>query len=226
MEPVHIAKIMGPTWDPPGSCRPQMGPMLAPWTMLSGRAIAWLSGAHEVIMKDMGKIERNPTTIQHNQTMLVTYSIFGDSRDVRWCNGYLSSKVRLFRLKTLFLWCIIQTFCAGIMLETRPKLCKILLLVCFLLFRKQRCLVYVSPFYLYFVISILPYNNRPVRVNTVSVWDLPCWTHQALYKHICPRLAIDWMHFLDRNVYFCSNRSLLKNVPLKVSFKSNPRMDK
>ena len=26
---------MGPTWGPPGSCRPQMGPMLAPWTLLS-----------------------------------------------------------------------------------------------------------------------------------------------------------------------------------------------
>ena len=25
---------MGPTWGPPGSCRPQMGPMLAPWTWL------------------------------------------------------------------------------------------------------------------------------------------------------------------------------------------------
>ena len=147
MEPVHIAKIMGPTWDPPGSCRPQMGPMLAPWAMLSGRAIAWLSAAHEVIMKDMGKIERNPTTMKHSQTMLVTYSIFGDSRDVRWCNGYLSSKVRLFRLKTLFLWCIIQTFCVGnkakvventtisllriISKTTMPSLCEsILLLFC------------------------------------------------------------------------------------------------
>ena len=28
--------FMGPTWGPPGSCRPQMGPMLAPWTLLSG----------------------------------------------------------------------------------------------------------------------------------------------------------------------------------------------
>ena len=27
---------MGPTWGPPGSCRPQMGPMLAPW-------ISWMS---------------------------------------------------------------------------------------------------------------------------------------------------------------------------------------
>ena len=32
----QIAKFMGPTWDPPGSCQPQMGPMLAPWTLLSG----------------------------------------------------------------------------------------------------------------------------------------------------------------------------------------------
>ena len=31
----QIAKFMGPTWDPPGSCRPQMGPMLASWTFLS-----------------------------------------------------------------------------------------------------------------------------------------------------------------------------------------------
>ena len=31
----QIAKFMGPTWGPPGSCRPQIGPMLAPWTLLS-----------------------------------------------------------------------------------------------------------------------------------------------------------------------------------------------
>ena len=40
MDPIlkttQIAKFMGPTWGPPGSCRPQMGPMLAPWTLLSG----------------------------------------------------------------------------------------------------------------------------------------------------------------------------------------------
>ena len=32
----QIAKFMGPPWGPPGSCRPQMGPMLAPRTLLSG----------------------------------------------------------------------------------------------------------------------------------------------------------------------------------------------
>ena len=31
----QITKFMGPTWGPPGSCRPHMGPMLAPWTLLS-----------------------------------------------------------------------------------------------------------------------------------------------------------------------------------------------
>ena len=30
----QIAKFMVPTRGPPGSCRPQMGPMLAPWTLL------------------------------------------------------------------------------------------------------------------------------------------------------------------------------------------------
>ena len=33
----QIAKFMRPPWGPPGSCRPQVGPMLAPWTLLSGR---------------------------------------------------------------------------------------------------------------------------------------------------------------------------------------------
>ena len=37
----QIAKFMGPTWDPPGTCRPQMGPMLAPWTLLSGMHYHW-----------------------------------------------------------------------------------------------------------------------------------------------------------------------------------------
>ena len=31
----QIAKFMGSTWGPPGSCRPHMNPMLAKWTLLS-----------------------------------------------------------------------------------------------------------------------------------------------------------------------------------------------
>ena len=32
----EIVKFMGPAWGPPGSCRPQIGPMLAPWNLFSG----------------------------------------------------------------------------------------------------------------------------------------------------------------------------------------------
>ena len=43
----QIAKFMGPTWSPPGSCRPQMGPMLAPWTLLSGNDTV----SHHLLLK-------------------------------------------------------------------------------------------------------------------------------------------------------------------------------
>ena len=34
-----IARFMGPTWGPSGADRTQVGPMLAPWTFLSGSAL-------------------------------------------------------------------------------------------------------------------------------------------------------------------------------------------
>ena len=33
-----IARFMGPTWGPSGADRTQVGPMLAPWTLLSGKS--------------------------------------------------------------------------------------------------------------------------------------------------------------------------------------------
>ena len=36
----QIVMFMGPTWGPPGSCQSQMGPMLAPLSLLSG--MSWL----------------------------------------------------------------------------------------------------------------------------------------------------------------------------------------
>ena len=35
-QPHSPSWFMWPTWGPPGSCRPQMDPMSAPWTLLSG----------------------------------------------------------------------------------------------------------------------------------------------------------------------------------------------
>ena len=34
-----IARFMGPTWGPSGGDRTQVGPMLAPWTLLSGSSL-------------------------------------------------------------------------------------------------------------------------------------------------------------------------------------------
>ena len=34
-----IARLMGPTWGPSGTDRAQVGPMLAPWTLLSGNTL-------------------------------------------------------------------------------------------------------------------------------------------------------------------------------------------
>ena len=34
--PTQIARSVWPTWDPPGSWQPQVGPMLDPWILLSG----------------------------------------------------------------------------------------------------------------------------------------------------------------------------------------------
>ena len=40
MASTQLAKFMGPTLGPPGSCRPQMGTMLVPWTLLSGKFVS------------------------------------------------------------------------------------------------------------------------------------------------------------------------------------------
>ena len=47
---------MGPIWGPPGSCRPQMDPMLAPWTLLSG----------QFRRNGVGRYEQNQKLEQHS----------------------------------------------------------------------------------------------------------------------------------------------------------------
>ena len=43
-----IARLMGPTWDPSGADMTQVGPMLAPWTLLSGYSRASPCFAYEL----------------------------------------------------------------------------------------------------------------------------------------------------------------------------------
>ena len=59
----QIARFMGPTWGPPGSCRPQMGPMLAPWTLLSGVLLDSSVTGWRLYLIDIIKSTRDPASI-------------------------------------------------------------------------------------------------------------------------------------------------------------------
>ena len=48
------SKVLGPTWGPTGSCLPQMGPMLAPWTLLSGTLSSHLNQGMDVKITQLG----------------------------------------------------------------------------------------------------------------------------------------------------------------------------
>ena len=48
-EATLIARFMGPIWGPAGAERTQMGPMLVPWTLLSGYPEYWVCCFHEVV---------------------------------------------------------------------------------------------------------------------------------------------------------------------------------
>ena len=52
----QISKFMGPTWGPPGSCRPQMGPILAPWTLLSGVSLTGASDVNTLFLRALVRV--------------------------------------------------------------------------------------------------------------------------------------------------------------------------
>ena len=72
-KPSQIAKFMGPTWGPPGSCRPQMGPMLAPWTLLSGTCIFHgISCACELVLLEFVLVTNCASSLFGAFDMMVT----------------------------------------------------------------------------------------------------------------------------------------------------------
>ena len=86
----QITKFMGPTWGPPGSCRSQMGPMLAPWTLLSGRLIVFSSAAGTFKTRFCREILNDfSDSWQASSVALVTLSLkcIGAS-DCLMCYGY------------------------------------------------------------------------------------------------------------------------------------------
>ena len=60
----HIARFKGPTWGPPGAGRTQVGPMLGPWTLLSGPLWKWLWRTNcGVIWKSTTEYKKQPMII-------------------------------------------------------------------------------------------------------------------------------------------------------------------
>ena len=55
-----IARFMWPTWGPPGSCRPQVGPIWATWQLLSGMVRRPCEQAREtMVVQYMSQIKRH-----------------------------------------------------------------------------------------------------------------------------------------------------------------------
>ena len=100
----QIAKYMGPTWGPPGSFRPQMGPMLAPWTLLSGEA---LRKSYPMMTSSNGNIFRvtghlfgeftGPRWIPHTKPVTRSFDVFFDLRP----NKRLSKQTWVWWFETL-----------------------------------------------------------------------------------------------------------------------------
>ena len=86
-KPTQIAKFMGPTRGPPGSYRPQMGPMLTPWTFLSrGFVCAVCSGCRRgsqsqlrIIMEHGGESKvifvESQNDVTHQELMSFIYGM-------------------------------------------------------------------------------------------------------------------------------------------------------
>ena len=67
---------MEPTWGPPGSCRPQMCPMLAPWTLLSG-LVAFVTRIYNNCIDWLETCSAtNTQTSFHNNLILLQNKLF------------------------------------------------------------------------------------------------------------------------------------------------------
>ena len=103
---------MGPTWDPPGSCRPQMGPMLAPWTMLLG---LWFS-LKIVLFEDDDSDDHEDDgwfTQKADMSLEVSYLIamwFGQRVWLRIWKAFSHNVTRIIHCYSVTIWKQIQYF--------------------------------------------------------------------------------------------------------------------
>ena len=75
--PSPIARFMGPTWGPSGADSTQVGPMLAPWTLLSG---IWCTcRVCPIYMPNVGPIHSLSNVIQSIDLILSHHQNYGTS---------------------------------------------------------------------------------------------------------------------------------------------------
>ena len=64
---VPDSKVHGANMGPPGSCRPQIVPILAPWTLLSGVSClhGWMDPRNSLCMRNMTRKKTKPLELRH-----------------------------------------------------------------------------------------------------------------------------------------------------------------
>ena len=113
---------MGPTWDPPGSCRPQLGRMLAPGTLISGylmlcsvyillccvvlcHVMAWHGIPHHIALYISNQHQKN---IARN-TVHINDSYFQFEYDHKMKYKYFQNHRNISRLQTYFIMSLSST---------------------------------------------------------------------------------------------------------------------
>ena len=109
----QTAKFMGPTWGPLGSCRPQMGPMLAPWTLPSGRPIPKRCVSHA---------QTYPQLSKRSDPLNLAYIIGLYHRHWAWDKcmyraAFLQKRIVIYKL------CTFELYCLGLILRVEWQLC-------------------------------------------------------------------------------------------------------
>ena len=77
-----IAKFMGLTWDPPGADRTQVGPMVAPWILLSG--------IYDYFVRSINQKRPLPSHffVEFVNNLLYQQAISDISSYIYWCERY------------------------------------------------------------------------------------------------------------------------------------------
>ena len=73
-----IAMFMGPTWGPSGSDRTQVGPMLAPWILLSGMLWIKLLRCHFTVLPHCRELSQRQPPVSTVKTELASWKSFNE----------------------------------------------------------------------------------------------------------------------------------------------------